>query len=68
MIESGIYTARIVGPFIVGELAKRFGFVVAVGVGMAICVVDFVFILLAMEHFLPSKVGGWGLGCVVVAG
>ena len=58
MIESGIYTARIVGPFIVGELAKRCGFVVAVGVGMATCVVDFVFILLAMEHFLPSKVGG----------
>ena len=39
-----------------GELAKRCGFAVAVGVGMAVCVVDFVFILLAMENFLPGKV------------
>ena len=56
VIESGIYTARIIGPLVVGEVSKAFGFMTAVAVGMGVCLLDVMWILCTMENFTTASV------------
>ena len=55
ILEACIYSSRIVGPLIVGEVTKWFGFEGSVGVGFFVAFLSFFWILLFVETNPPHS-------------
>lgn len=49
VIESSIYCAKILCPFTIGALSKKFGFELSLGMAMFVCVFNVVWIVFAMK-------------------